>query len=351
MTFKHNKINSTLLAISTFGLLHVGVPSAHAQIQSSSTLQFCDQIAVVGPSTPKNCLNSAGQYIDANGNISNVVSNGTGSVTATPIIDANNPSSSPSTIPEQTTFPVTCGGTISKNCYTKDDGFIDSNGVRHTLNSEIGLTETFSVLACENVAQNLMFKGQADYLQLWEPPQNTIGELSFAMEPRFNPTDLIYKNVNYGRGAVLLSNATKVNPRTGASLSMEGQPVVMNNCNITWVIPTWVYEELARRANEANGTGNGNGRNSGGAVLGPSNGGPDAVSSAFIGIDKDGYRRYSDGSYDANSSQEYRDYTIQRLQSNTEGGFGMGWNDMEWNAATGLWVPSGQGRTSSGSLY
>lgn len=333
---------------------------------TGTEIKQCDRMAVIGPSKPKNCYDSNGNYVDANGNVTS--NNNTepkrcdrmaviGPSKPTNCYDSNGnyvDASGNVATGNNNTAVLNCGGSVSTNCY-RQDSYIDASGVAHaTGNVAAGMQENYSVLACEDVAQNLMLKGQADYLPLWEPPQNTIGDLTFAMEPRFNPTDLIFNNTNYGKGAVLLSSSTKVNPRTGAATTLPESPVVFNNCNITWIVPAWVRTELARRAAEANGVNrdtSGASFGPGKATLGPGGDGPDSVAQSFLGIDKDGYRRYADGSYDSNSSQEYRDYTIWRLENNTEGGFGMGWNDMEWNAGSGLWVPNGNGRQGDGPLY
>lgn len=114
----------------------------------------------------------------------------------------------------------------------------------------MGMKTTFSIIPCENVVQNLMLKGQADYLPLWDPPQISMGEESVPMEPVFNPTNLIYNNVNYGKGAVLLANYSKINKTTGAVILLQEVPVVTNNCNITWIAPRWNSQLIEERKNK-----------------------------------------------------------------------------------------------------
>lgn len=382
MIFKYTKIHATILALGAAGLFQVTPAFAqNSQVISNITglaVPGCNTIAVFGSSKPKDCINDSGKYVDSYGNVSDVSSNNN-SNNNIPAPQPDNLNTTvydtrPTQVPscdsvavfgpgkpkdcmnasgqyvsdeldvKSEDSPLQCGGNITTKCYTNDDGYIDANGKRFDLNSKIGMTESYSILACENVVDNMMFKGQADYLPLWNPPQHTISDITFTMEPRFSPTDLIFNNVNYGKGAVLLSNSTKTNPRTGATISLDNQPVIMNNCNIKWVVPAWVYEELERRARAARES------DGGGAVFGPGNG--NSAPRILLGIDAEGYRIGMDGQrLESQESESLRSYYVERLEKNSESGFGMYWEDMEWNPDAGLWLPTGGERNVTDRDY
>lgn len=115
---------------------------------------------------------------------------------------------------------------------------------------------TFSKLHCNQITQNLHFKGLADYLQLWNPPVDSIDDNVYTKTPLFAMTDLIYNNINYGKGAVLLGSATIMNQNTGnVNSRMSNSPVTINNCNITWVIPDEVIAQLEQASKETTGEG------------------------------------------------------------------------------------------------
>lgn len=122
---------------------------------------------------------------------------------------------------------------------------------------------TFTKVECDQIINNLQFKGMADYLPLWNPPTDSIDNTTYTLEPLFTPTDLIYNGVNYGKGGVLLGSTTMINPRTGNVNSvLDKAPVVMNNCNITWVIPQIVIDGINQRTLNDTGDGSGGGYSS-----------------------------------------------------------------------------------------
>lgn len=115
---------------------------------------------------------------------------------------------------------------------------------------------TFSNLHCNQITRNLHFKGLADYLQLWNPPIDSIDDQSYAKVPLFAMTDLIYNNINYGKGAVLLGSATIMNQNTGnVNSQMSNAPVTINDCNVTWVIPDSIVEQLEKASKESTAEG------------------------------------------------------------------------------------------------
>lgn len=119
---------------------------------------------------------------------------------------------------------------------------------------------TFSKLHCNQITKNLHFKGLADYLPLWNPPVDSIDDISYQKVPLFAMTDLIYNNINYGKGAVLLGSATIRNDLTGnINSQMSNAPVTVNNCNITWVIPDSIIAQLEEQSKQYSEDGGRNG--------------------------------------------------------------------------------------------
>ena len=347
-----------------------GANNIQSNNSNTNSGQQCDKMAVFGPSKPTNCYDRNGNFVDGSGNVqgaNNIQSNNskggykTESVVMCSQIAVFGPSKPTNCVDNTGRYVsglgddtskgsnIMCGGNITKNCHTSSDGYIDNDGKTHNLETSGVLNDTtLSVLACENVVNNISLKGHADYLALWEPPQGNIEDVTYSMEPIFNPADLVYNNINYGKVAVLLSKFNKTNSRTGAVSSLNESPVAMNNCNIKWKTPSWVAEEVARRANIRASASN----NSGGAVFGGTVPGT-VQKDTFIGIDAEGYRHYTDGSREKKTAEndESNKYMLDRLKNNTEGGYGMGWEDMEWDASSGFWVKSGKGRDMSQPVY